>query len=106
MLGANQSDERIAEEKRILPVIEAPFKLVKVGIQVFLAHFVIGTNDTPLEQRPRILNAVCVDSTPRPLFNLVIHTLMLVRLFERYVGGVLVRENLRIYAHPVPDTSH
>src|ERR1700733_5296604 len=92
LLGRHQPRQRIAEQERILALIEAPLKFLKVAIQVFCAHLMVRANDRPLEQRPYALDAVRVNITPHPFLRAVVNTVMLcVRVLDPEVSGVVVR---------------
>src|SRR5437870_123280 len=78
----------------IVAVIEAPFKLIEVGRQMFHAHLMIGSDNTALEKRPHAFHAIRVNVPAYPFFGAMVYALVL-RIFvlDSDVSLILIRHN-------------
>jgi hypothetical protein len=56
-----QAQHRIAEQVRILPVVEAPCHLIEIGLQMLRRDFVPSSNNASLEQTESTLDCVGID---------------------------------------------
>ena len=56
--ASQQRGQRIAEQVRILPVVEPEGHFVKVSVQMFRGELMVRTDDGALEQAPDVLNGV------------------------------------------------
>jgi hypothetical protein len=70
---ASASCYRGSENVRVLPVIEAPRKLVQVQRQVLLADVVVRPDDAALQQAPEGFKIVRVDVAAHILAARVVH---------------------------------
>lgn len=77
VVAGDQPKQRVTEQVRVLAVVEPEGELVKVCLQVLLGELVITADNSPVEQAPRTLDRVRVDSTANPLFAGVVNVLML-----------------------------
>ena len=55
VLRVQQPEQCVSEQPRVVPVVEAPFQLVEVGVQVLDADLVVGPDDGPLQEAPDVL---------------------------------------------------
>ena len=76
VLGIEQLKQRIPKKIWIISIIESPFQFVKVGVQMFGADLVIGTNNRPLEEAPHPFNGVGVNLAVDPLPGAMVHCLV------------------------------
>ena len=91
LIGGQQSAKRITKQERIVPLIEAPFKFLKVTIEMFSAHLVVGTDDRPLKQAPDAFDAIGMNVAPHPFLRTVIDALVLcVGVSASVVAGIVV----------------
>src|SRR5256885_866006 len=90
----DHANKRIAEQIWVIALVEAPFELIQVGIQMLPAYLMIRADDRPLEKRPHAFHAVCVNVAAHPLFASVIDCLMFsVLVCDSFVSGALIGEN-------------
>ena len=61
----------------IVPIIEPPLKLVKIGIKMFSGDLMIRTDNRSLEERPNALNRVGVNIATYPFLNRMVDSVML-----------------------------
>ena len=59
-LRGHKTRDGVAEQVRVLPVVEAKFEFVKVPIRVLHADLMERTDNRPLEQTERAVDAVGV----------------------------------------------
>ena len=74
--SVDYSFQSVAEDMRIVAVIETPFQFLKVSVQVLGAHLVEGSDDGPLKQAPDALDAVGMNVTHNPLLRRMANGLM------------------------------
>src|SRR5258708_19903711 len=58
---------RSPENIGIVPIVESESELREVERKIFLAHIVIGADDSALEQRPERFDVVCVNDAANVL---------------------------------------
>jgi hypothetical protein len=82
-LPVDQPQQRVAEEVRVVAVVELKRHFVQVGGQVLRRKLVVAADDGALEQRPDALDRVRVDDAANPLA-------LIVR--DEFMGGIGVTE--------------
>ena len=89
-----KSEQRIAEQIRVVPIVESKFKLVKVAVEMFHTELMVRADDRTLEQRPRTFNGVCVNIATNPFLKVVVNGIVDgVRVPDFLVGLQLVGVN-------------
>lgn len=68
----DESEHRIAEQERILAIIETPCHFVEVGLQMLRRDFMPCADDAALQEREGRLNRVCIEFTAHVFFRAVI----------------------------------
>jgi hypothetical protein len=76
VLSANEFQERIPEQVRIVAVVEPPFQFIQVGIKMLDRDLMIGTDYGALQKAPGGLNAVRVNVAAYPLLDAVVDGLV------------------------------
>jgi len=69
--------QRIGEQMRILPAVEAESHFIQIGLQMFRADLVPRSDDAALKQRERRLDSVGMNVAVNVYFGLVLDGLML-----------------------------
>lgn len=95
----NESKQRIAEQVRVLAIIESPLELVQIGIHMLRADLVKRSNNRTIEEGPRAFDIVGMGFSAHPLFGGVIHRIVLMGLLARLVGRVFVREDRGVWSY-------
>ena len=72
----HDAPEGVAEDVRVVPVVESPLELLEVAVHVLGAHLVERADDRPLEQAPDAFYAVRVNVSGDPLFLGMSNSLM------------------------------
>lgn len=109
ILRMDQLEHGVAEQIRILAVVEPPRHFVKVGRQMLRRDSVPRSHDSALEQRERRFYGVRVNIAANIFLRLVRHSLVLVSgdsdtLQGEWVGHKLIRHNhIDIAAHVLFD---
>jgi hypothetical protein len=84
------SFNRRSENVGVFPVVIPELELGDIEMQVFLAKFVIGPNDTALKNRPKALNRLSVDCPDNVLTRPVVNGLVRIFLRQLAISGPLV----------------
>lgn len=75
----NEFQQRVAEQERVLSVLESPRHLVEIGLQVLCRNPMPRSDDATLQKREGRLNRIRVEVAIYILFRTVIHDMMLLR---------------------------
>ena len=67
---------QIGECVRVVPIVEAPRKLVHIERQIIFADFVIRAHDAALQEGPEAFDCVCVNRADNVLARAVTHDAM------------------------------
>ena len=97
-----QRDERVAEEVRILAVVESERDLVQVCGQVLDRQLVVRPDDRPLQQAPYAFYGVGVNIAANPFLGVVVDRLWLMTP-DGAVGGQVVGVNVGFGGDVVAD---
>lgn len=71
-LSVEQANDRVAEQVRILSVVEPELQLVNVGIEMLGAHLMERTDDRTVKERPHTFDPVCVNVAADVLLGSVV----------------------------------
>jgi hypothetical protein len=64
VVGIDEAEQCIAEQERVVPVVESELEFVKVTVKMFSGNLTIRANDGTLEKRPRIFSATGCQAKP------------------------------------------
>jgi hypothetical protein len=68
----DQRENRVAEQERVVAVVEPERELVKVGRKVLAAELVVAADDTAIKEAPHVLNGVRVNVAAYIVLNKII----------------------------------
>jgi hypothetical protein len=77
VVRVNEFQHRIAEQKRILAVADAPHHFVEIGREMLRTDLMPRAHDAALEHRKCGLHTVCVGVSPNVLFCAVLDRFVL-----------------------------
>lgn len=73
----NEFQNRVAEQIRILSVVEAPLKFIEVAVEMLFRNLMERADDGPLEQAERALDGVRVNVAAHVFLRGVLHRFVL-----------------------------
>ena len=76
MVGVDDALERVAENVSVIAVVEPPFQLLEVAVEMLCADLVESAHDGTLEERPDALNTVRMNIPYDPFLCGVVHCLV------------------------------
>src|SRR5947207_12509179 len=96
ILRVDKTEQGVAEQVRVIPVVESKRELIKVTVKVLNAHLMKRADYRTLEQRKHAFRRVGVNVPAYILILAVIHRLMLrVRVAASLTGFPLIRADAR-----------
>ena len=75
-VGVDDACQRVAEDMRVVAVVEPPLQFFEVAVHMLGAHLVERADDGALEQAPDTFNAVGVDVADDPFLGTMVDGLM------------------------------
>ena len=72
--GVYDSAQSIAEDMWVVTVVESPFQLFQIAVQMLDAHLVEGSDDGTLEKAPHPFYAISVNVANNPLLGRMAHS--------------------------------